>query len=80
MFGSFARNENRNNSDIDLLILVDKKHITYSDEKRYTSPLYDLEFETGQIISPIVLSKTKWEKIHQITPLYEDIKREGIEL
>jgi uncharacterized protein len=80
LYGSFARGDNTINSDIDLLILVDKERITYQEEKQLKYPLYDLEFETGQIISPLVLSKKDWESKHRITPFYSNITTEGIEL
>ena len=80
LFGSFARGENQINSDIDLLILIEKEKITRKDEKRIKYPLYDLEFETGQIISPLLFSMKEWEDKHSITPLYNNIKQEGIEL
>jgi uncharacterized protein len=78
LYGSYARGEQKENSDIDILILVDQDKISYSDEKRIKYPLYDLEFETGQIISPLVFSKKDWEIRHKITPFYENIKKEGI--
>ena len=80
LYGSFARGDNNKNSDIDLLILLDKEKITFQDEKKIKSPLYDLEFDTGQIISPLVLSKSDWEDRHRITPFYHNIKQEGISL
>lgn len=80
LFGSYARGDNKNSSDIDLLILLDKDRITVSDEKRITYPLYDIEFDTGKLISPLLFSKKEWESRHRITPLYENIKNEGIEL
>ncbi|OFX58402.1 MAG: hypothetical protein A2046_11380 [Bacteroidetes bacterium GWA2_30_7] len=80
LYGSFARGDNRKGSDIDLLILLDKDEISYNDEKKIKYPLYDLEFETGQIISPLVLSKSDWEIRHKITPFYENVKKEGIVL
>ncbi|NCO56347.1 MAG: hypothetical protein COS14_04040 [Bacteroidetes bacterium CG02_land_8_20_14_3_00_31_25] len=80
LYGSFARGDNNKNSDIDVLILLDKENITYQDEKQIKYPLYDLEFDTGQIISPLVLSKSDWEQRHRITPFYNNIKQEGIEL
>ena len=80
LFGSYARGENKKNSDIDLLILVDRDDITYQYEKQIKYPLYDLEFDTGQIISPLVISKSAWEQKHRITPFYENVKKEGIEL
>ena len=80
LYGSFARGDNKEHSDIDLLILLDKENISYQDEKKIKYPLYDLEFDSGQIISPLVLSKSAWEHKHRITPFYANVKQEGIEL
>lgn len=78
LYGSFARGENRSDSDLDLLILLDSDKITYELEKKVKYPLYDIEFETGQIISPLVLTKNDWENKHYITPFYENVVKEGI--
>ena len=80
LFGSFARRQNSKQSDIDLLILVDSDRLTFSDEQRIKYPLYDLEFETGRIISPLVFTRTDWETRHFITPLYGNIISEGVQL
>ncbi len=80
LYGSFARGDNNANSDLDILILLDKKQITRDDEKKVKYPLYDIEFETGQIISPIVLSRNDWETRHRITPFYENVLKEGVTL
>jgi predicted nucleotidyltransferase len=66
LYGSFARGENCPDSDIGLLILLDKESISREDETPIKYPLYDIEFDTGQIISPLVLSKADWEKRHRI--------------
>jgi predicted nucleotidyltransferase len=78
LYGSYARGDNRKDSDLDLLILLDKDKITREDEKKVKYPLYDIEFETGQIISPLVISKKDWETRHKITPFYDNIRREGV--
>ena len=78
LYGSYARGDNRDDSDIDLLILLDKDKITWQDEKKIKYPLYSIEFDTGKIISPMVLSKIDWEKRHRITPFYENVQHEGI--
>jgi uncharacterized protein len=80
LYGSFARGENKPHSDMDILILLNKNKITREDEVRVKYPLYDIEFETGQVISPIVLAKIDWETRHRITPFYENVKREGVVL
>ena len=64
-------------SDIDLLVLVDKENITRSDQKRIKYPLYDIEFDTGVLISPLILTKKEWESIHRKTPLFENVSKEG---
>lgn len=80
LYGSRARGDNRNDSDIDILILLNKEYITRADEKKVKFPVYDIEFDTGKIISPLVLSIKDWETKHKITPFYDNIRREGIVL
>jgi len=80
LYGSYARGDFKKESDVDLLILIDKDSITRGDENKIKYPLYEIEFETGQIISPLVLTKKDWESRHKITPFYENINREGIVL
>lgn len=41
---------------------------------------YELELETGEIISPLIYSKTDWDRNHSFTPLYENIQKEGIKI
>ena len=77
LFGSYARGDYRDDSDVDLLILVDKDKVSRTDVKRIKYPLYDIEFETGTIISPMVFSKKDWETKHRITPFYENVVKEG---
>ena len=76
LYGSYARGDNSADSDIDILVLIDKEKTTREDQKRIAYPLYDIEFETGIVISPVVYSKQAW-KNHRITPFYENVNREG---
>ncbi len=80
LYGSYARGNNNENSDIDLLILVNNENISRKDINSITYPLYDIEFETGKIISPLVLTQNDWNTKHCITPFYENVQREGIVL
>jgi len=80
LYGSEARNEARPDSDIDLLILVDGDKLTMQQEDAITTPLYELELQTGVSISPIVMLKKQWDNRPMITPFYLNIKKEGIRL
>src|ERR1700712_4988797 len=77
LYGSRARGTMNLDSDWDLLILLNKENITVDTEKNITSPLYDLEFETGQVISPMIYSEQEWNTKHKITPFYANVIKEG---
>lgn len=78
LYGSFARGDEKEFSDIDILILLDQEKITYSDETRIKYPLYDLEYDTGNVISLLIFSRNDWETRHSVTPFYKNVKREGV--
>lgn len=80
LYGSFARGDNRSESDMDVLILLDKDIITREDEKKIIRPLFQIELSTNQVISPLIKSKKKWFGLYPNTPLFLNIKREGITL
>ena len=80
LYGSFARGDYHAESDMDILILVDNETISRDEEKKITYPLYDIEFETGQIISPFIKSKKEWVVKYPNTPFYKNVIKEGIEL
>ncbi len=77
LFGSQARGDARNLSDWDLLILLNKKHVSFEEEKQIMDDFYELELETGEVISPLIYSKADWELKHKMTPLYKNISKEG---
>ena len=80
LFGSEARGDAQADSDIDLLILINKDKITFNDQKRIAYPLYDVEIETGISISPLIFTRKQWENRPFKTPFYLNIINEGIEL
>ncbi len=77
LYGSRARGSMKPDSDWDLLILLNKDKITDDEEKNVTHPLYDLEFEIGEVISPIVYSEKEWNTKHRVTPFYSNVMKEG---
>jgi len=80
LFGSRARGDHKRNSDWDILILVDNIKVTNEIEDKFRDVLYNIELESGQIISTFIYSKNYWNKKLKLSPLFESIKKEGIKL
>ena len=74
LYGSEARGEAKQNSDIDILILVDKDTVSPMEEDDITAPIY----ETGTIISPIVMTRKAWEAAKRKTVFYYNVMKDGV--
>ena len=79
LYGSRARGDYRADSDWDLLLLLDKEVINERDHEKYSYPLFELGWEIGAQIHPMMFTKKEWER-RRMTPLYDNISREGIVL
>ncbi len=80
LYGSRARGNARSLSDWDLLVLLNTPNISFNIETKMMDEFYELELETGAVISPLIYSKTDWNKNHTITPLYENIQKDGVKI
>ena len=80
LFGSHARGQANKDSDWDIIILINQQDENRIIEREFRGELFDIELEIGEPISTFVFSKRDWEQRHFITPLYQNVKREGIYL
>jgi len=81
LFGSHARGQSHKDSDWDILILLNQPNVVNRlTEKEYRDELYDIELTIGEPISTFVFSKNEWEQKYNMTPLYQNIKKDGIYL
>jgi predicted nucleotidyltransferase len=82
LYGSEARGDACADSDIDLLILVDKEKLSYQEITDITYPLYDLELQNNCSISisPLVYTRGQWYNRPFQTPFYINVMNEGVKL
>lgn len=80
LYGSYARGDYQADSDIDILILIDKSTVTREDENKIAHRLYDLELNTQQVISPLIRTKKNWHEKYPNTALFVNINKEGIRI
>jgi predicted nucleotidyltransferase len=81
LYGSYARGDFRNDSDIDILILVDlsSEEIEKKEEEVFDLA-FDIEMKENIHISPIIINKEQFEYWNDVLPFYRNIKVEGVEI
>ena len=80
LYGSEARGDARADSDIDVLILLDGDKRDFRREDIISGELYNLELNTGVLISPMIMLRKQWENRPFKTPFYINVVNEGITL
>ena len=79
LYGSYARGDNHDFSDVDLMILV---KMSDSEIKRIENDVYDIAFEieseTGIDISPIIKNEAQYEYWVDTLPFYRNVRDEGV--
>jgi len=79
LFGSQARGDMQDESDWDILILMDKPQINDTDFDRYAYPLVDLGWRNNEQVSPVMYTFRDWQK-RRPTSFFHNVETEGIEL
>ena len=80
LFGSHATGKAHNDSDWDILILINKQKKSREVEELYRNELFELELEIEEPISTFIFNQNDWKTKHSTTPLYKNIKAEGISI
>jgi predicted nucleotidyltransferase len=77
LFGSKARGDYDEHSDIDLLV-VTSRLLHWKEEKAIVGALFDIGMEYNVIFSPLFASVDEWENgIFTEFPVYQEISRDG---
>jgi predicted nucleotidyltransferase len=80
LYGSRSRGDALVESDWDFLILVDG---SIDDERidRVRHRLYEIEWESGEVISSIIRDREEWNSaLYQAMPFHKRVQREGMRL
>ena len=79
VYGSFARGDYQDNSDVDVMILVD---LPEEEIKKMENDVYDTAFEiemdTGIDIFPVIKNETQYEYWAEVLPYYRNVREEGL--
>ncbi|MEZ4888565.1 MAG: nucleotidyltransferase domain-containing protein [Chitinophagales bacterium] len=77
LFGSYARNEAREDSDIDILMVLNDDEIApFTEIDKISDITFQLLLDKGKVIQVVPTNKDKYE--HQLNPLYIQIRKQGI--
>ena len=81
LYGSYARGDCREDSDIDIMILVDMDD---EEIRRLTETLSNLTYDYNDandiLIMPMTVNITHFNRWLRAYPFYNNVRREGIEL
>jgi len=80
LFGSQARGNAREDSDWDLLVLLNKDERNLIDDYgTYAYPFTELGWDYGVAINPVIYTQKQWEQ-NKFFPFHRNVMREGIEI
>lgn len=80
LFGSVARGQEKDDSDVDILILLNEENVNWRERDRIKDSLLDLEIETGIVIGTLVRTRKEWENSPLVSPFMINVTNEGIRL
>ena len=78
LYGSRARGDAREDSDYDLLVLVDPEP-DMELEQAIVNQLVPLEVETGKVLTVLLYSRSQWNSaLYRAMPFHKNVTREGV--
>jgi predicted nucleotidyltransferase len=76
LFGSWARGDAEEDSDIDVLVVLDEVESAFGEIDRMEQVVYPLSLQKDVVIAPIPISDRDWRE--RRTPLLLNVRREGL--
>lgn len=79
LYGSVARNEATNESDVDIAIII-KKEMDDQTKKRFISWAAEMDIRYEKVFSIVDIREDNMKKWERVLPFYQNIRKEGIVL
>lgn len=81
LFGSYARNEADDESDVDVMFLVDSSRQKIA-EKHWEigEAAADVLMDFGVVVSPVVENREYYRANSDILPFFRNVQREGVRI
>lgn len=80
LFGSKARGDDDDESDIDLL-LVTSRPVSWQERKAINNSLYDIQLSCDVIISTLITTDKEWNRgVFSVMPIYDEVCRDGLKI
>ncbi len=76
LYGSFARGEATEKSDIDILVVVDDRIDPREVEEDLNDLLFDILLKKGELVSVIAVNESLFESYR--APLFLNVKEDGV--
>lgn len=81
LYGSYARGDFNENSDIDIMILLDISDLEIKNYRHELSEMtYDYNMDYDIDIKPIAKNEAHFNRWASVYPFYANVKQEGVEL
>lgn len=81
LFGSYARNDAEDGSDIDVMFLVDSSRQTISEKHwQIGEAAAEVLMDHGIVISPVVENRAYYYANADLLPFFRNVKREGVRI
>ena len=81
LYGSCARGDFENDSDIDILILLDSPLESISSERKRILDVSDkLDLDYDVVIAPVVQNYALYQKYIPVSVFYQNVEREGVKI
>ncbi len=78
LFGSKARGDDDEESDIDLLVLTSQP-VSWNERKAINNALYEIQMKYDIIISTLITTVTEWnEGTFSVLPIHGEISNQGV--